>query len=72
MHTDINMAYLATAPDTATSFLALEEPMLVNGIVYFVANPLTFGLYIFMMSVRMCVCMCVCVCVTCVCVCMCA
>ena len=61
------LAYLATAPVTATSFLALEDPILVNGIVYFVANPLTFGLYIFIMSMKVyvsvCVCVCVCVCV---------
>ena len=50
------LAYLATAPVTATSFLALEDPILVNGIVYFVANPLTFGLYIFIMSMKVYVC----------------
>ena len=64
MYVRIGVAYLATAPDFATSFLALEEPMFVNGMVYFVANPLTLGLYILMMSIMcMCVCMCVCVCV---------
>ena len=59
----MDMAYLATAPDFATSFLALEEPMFVSGMVYFVANPLTLGLYIFMMSVCVCVYVCVCECV---------
>lgn len=49
------MVYLAIAPVTATSFLALDLPIPVNGIVYFVANPLTLGLYIFMISMYKCV-----------------